>query len=240
MMETVTFNDVVLSDYYTIIGIRRPMAGMTNQTQEISGFDGIRIVGSHIPSANITMRVIIKGMAEPDRRDALRMLSAAVHTDEPKRLEFGSDNGRYYMAMLDGQPEPQEHMGATVVELTFMLEQVIMYGEVKTATVPSGGSVTFDVDGTYVTRPKIAGTSIKGSSGLWGLRIDDGDVMRVEATTTARPVSIDCESRTAFYNSTLVAPTPESDWFELAPGQHKIQNDVGTGACTVTWQEMWL
>lgn len=240
MNETVTFNDVVLSDLYTIINVHRPMAGMTNETQEISGFDGTRIVGSHIPSANITMRVIIKDMPELDRREALHQLSAIIHTDEPKRLEFGSDNGRYYMAKFDGQPEPQEYMSATVVELTFMLEQAVLYGKTKTATVPSGGSVTFTVGGTYVTRPTIEGASIEGSNGLWGLRLDDGDVMRMEATTTARPVSIDCESRVAFYNSTLVAPTPESDWFEMSPGQHTIQNDVGTGACTVTWQEMWI
>jgi len=240
MTETMTFNGNVISDHFLVADVQRPPVGRDNVMTEVSGMDGSLITGSTMPQATITVLIVISDAGVTERREAIRTLMGMVHTTEPARLEFASDNGRYYMAMLDGDVPFTEHVRSGLVELNFVTEKPLLYGnDVVSVTIPSGGSETFTVGGTYRTRPIIAASSATASGGLWGLRLDDGDTMRVSVSGT-KPVRIDCEERTVFVNDTLVPLNMAYDWFELEPGQHKIQNDVGTGACTVTWREMWI
>ena len=242
MMEQVTFNDIVISDFFQVAGVRRPLAGRVNSTLEISGMDGTRVTGSVMMPSTLSVLLVVSDMNDTQRRDAVRNLSSMIHTDEPKVLSFSSDNGLYYKAILDGEVPFQEHVRSGIVELNFITESPVLYGAVRSVTVPSQGEVTVYVDGTYPALPKITG-NVQGtaSNGLWGLRLDDGDYMRiVTGSNSTRAIVMDSESRTASVAGAAKLPTLDSDWFELGAGMHKIKNDVGSGSSTVTWQERWL
>lgn len=240
MTETMTFNGNVISDYFQVADVQRPPVGRENVTTEVSGMDGALITGSAMPQATISVRLVMSDTDASGRREAIRQLMGMVHTTEPAKLEFATDNGLYYMAMLDGDVPLTEHVRSGLVELNFVTERPLLYGRSNMSTyVPSGGSATFTVGGTYKTRPVVEVSSAQGSGGLWGLRLDDGDVMRVSVSGT-RPVRIDCEERTVTVNDTLVPLNMAYDWFEFEPGQHTLRNDVGSGSCWVKWQEMWV
>lgn len=240
--EVVSFNGVVLSDLYTVVGIDRPPAGVVNLTQEISGYDGTKVTGSYIPSGTITMHILLKNMSVTERREEIRKIRALLQTDGLGELRFSSDNGLYYKAKLDGDFGVTQHVRADMLTITFLVEQNILYGDVHTVTVPSGGSVTFMVEGTYKAHPIISGR-VNGapSTFLWGVRLDEGDYVRVvTGSTSERDVAIDCEERTASVSNAVSMITLNSDWLELTSGEHTIRNDIGTGSCTVTWQDRWL
>lgn len=240
--DTVSFDGIVITDMYAVVGVERQTAGVVNSTQEISGYDGIRITGSYIPSGTITVQILLKNMSVMERREEIRKIRALLQTDEPRELRFASDNGLYYMAKLDGDFSVAQHVRADMITVTFLLEQNILYGDVHTVTVPSGGSVSFLVSGTYKTHPSIVG-SVSGDATnlMWGVRLDEGDYVRVKTgSTSPRDVSIDCDTREVIVNDEVSMITLNSDWLELASGRHTLRNDVGSGECTVTWQDRWL
>lgn len=240
MNESVTFNGVEISDFYQVASVTRPLTGRANTFTEIGGMNGARLTGSVMQQATIGVRLVMCDMDSTGRREAARRLSSMIHTDEPSRLYIGSDNGRYYMAILDGEVPFTEHVRSGLVELNFVTETPLLYGRERSVSVPSQGEAGFLVGGTYATRPVVEGTVTgDGSSGLWGVRLDDGDVMRIRAGSGVT-VSMDCDSRTATVSGELRLPTLGSDWLELAPGRHVLRNDVGSGACTVRWREMWI
>jgi len=166
-----------------------------------------------------------------------------LHSEEPAKLMFASDNGLYYMAILDGEVPIQEYVRSGIVEVNFVTESPVLYGETRTVTVPSGGSVQIYVEGTYPALPVISGEVYGDSSSLyqWGVRLDEGDYMRIiTGSSSARDVVMDCRDRTASVSGSTRLPTLTSDWFELSAGFHTIRNDVGSGSCEVTWQERWV
>lgn len=243
MIEQVMFGDVVISDYFQVAGVERPLAGRDNKTAEVSRRDGVRLTGFTIPSITIKVYLAIGNGSMSDKLDEVRRLHSLIYTKEPKRLMFSSDNGLYYMAIPDGEIPFSENPNSGRFELNFLTESPVLYGLERSVTVPSGGSVSIYVEGTYPTEPTIQSSSAygSGSSTLWGLRLDEADYMRVSTgSTSSRVVTMDCMERTASVSGATKVLTLDSDWFELEPGLHTIRNDVGTGSSTVTWQERWL
>lgn len=243
MREEVTFNNVVLSDFLEVAGVIRPFVGRNNSTREVSGARGVRLTGSTMMPATITVRLVMGNMDATARREAVRDLAFALHTDEPQKLFISSDNGLYYMAILDGESPFTEHVRSGIVEVNFVSEDPALYGKEHSVVVPSGGNVSFFVDGTCPTRPTIRSTTAKGASSsyLWGVRLDDGDYLRmVTGSTLDKTVEIDCEARVGKLSGSPKLPVLGSDWFELQPGFHVVANDVGSGASTLTWQDRWI
>lgn len=242
MSDTVRFGSHELSDYFTIVGVQRPPASMTNSFTEVSGMDGAKATNSVLGQATAKVFVITADKNSADRREAVRNLCGMIYSRTPQRLMFSSDNGRYYMAILDGEVPFVEHVRSGVFELNFVTESPALYGAERSVTVPSGGSATFYVNGTYPTYPTIDGSVYgSGSENLWGIRLDEGDYMRINTGSNAvRDVMIDCESRKATVSSAVRLPTLNSDWLSLTPQTHTLRNDVGSGSCVVRWTERWL
>jgi hypothetical protein len=79
------------------------------------------------------------------------------------------------------------------------------------------------------------------STGLWGVRFDGGDFLRVAlASSTARAVEIDGSRRTVKVANATDMATLDSSWPKLEPGSHVARMDQGTGAATLTWIERYL
>ena len=241
MMERVTFNGICLSDFYQVLDATRPATGRSNSTTDVAGMDGSMFTGTRLLPSTLTVSLLMKDMCAEERRDALRNIAGMIAVDKPAKLMYGSDNGLYYMAMPDGEVPLKEYPRGGVVSINFVAMDPFLHGEDCVVVVPSGGSATFYVGGTYRTALKISGTVNGNESNLWGLRIDDGDYIRVNTgSTEGRTVSIDCGERVAVVNGTTVLPTLDSDWLVPRPGTHVLANDIGSGECTVEWQETWL
>ena len=240
MTEEVTFNGVTISDFYQVAAVQRPIAGRSVVTDNISGMDGTKIVTSSMNGVTLVLSLVVDGGSE-EMREAMRSLAPMLHTEGPEILAFASDNGLYYKAMIS-EVAFTEHVRSGILNVNFVMERPIMYGDVQSVTVPSEGVKTILVGGTYPTAPKASGT-VNGSSNdnVWGLSLDNGrHIHIVTGSTNGIAVSIDCEERTATLAGATCLPTLDSDWFELYPGEHVIQNDVGSGSCTFEWQELWV
>lgn len=243
MIEDVIFNGIRLSDYFDVINVNRPNAATVSETVEVSGRDGVVLTGSAMGAVTISVTIMMREPTVSGRRARMREVQALLSTDDEVPLEFSEDEGLYYMAKLDGEMPVKEHVRSGALEVNFTAFDPVMYGRTRSVTVPSGGSVSFVVDGTYRTMPRISG-SVSGSSqtgNLWGLRLDDAASIRVPMGGTAqKTIEIDCSTRVSKVGGVLTLPTMQSDWFALTAGKsHTLTNDIGSGSCVVTWDERW-
>lgn len=203
--------------------------------------NGSIVIGSTWADSTVSFTVAAIGTAE-ERRNAFSTLGMWFDVDEPKKLCLPDTPGRYYLAVPDGVIELNRHIGAETAKVTFALTDPIAYGREMTLTVPSGGSISFNVGGTYRARPRITASAVRDSSSqVWGLKLDNADFVHVvTGSASARSVDIDCDGRTCIVNSSTSMITLDSDWLELAPGTHTLVMDKGTGAATVKYRERWL
>lgn len=247
-MNNVIFDGHDFSSEFRVGNIEQMIANPRPNLIEKGG-NGIAFNGATLGELTFTVALYLLGgsaigmTAEEARRAKLRTLASWLDVNTPRKLEIGDDSGLYYMAVPSGEAPMSRYVNAASVEVTFVAVDPIAYGEERTVNVPSGGSVTFEVGGTYPTGPTItAAGAIRNSSSLvWGLRIDDGDFIHVATgSSTSKPVEIDCGARTLAVDGAASVPTLDSDWLALAPGQHVLRMDQGTGAATVRFRERWL
>ena len=207
---------------------------------ESSSRNGSTVTGRRWGSSSVSLRLGVHGSALK-RRNAFSMLGAWLDVDEPKKLVLPDTPDRYYMAIPDGGVELTRGIRGEIGTLAFTITDPIAYGEEKAVTVPSGGSVTFVVGGTYPTLPRLSGRVTPNSTKTWGVRLDEGDFFHIDsASTAAFDLTADFGKRTSTINAALALPTLSSTWFELSPGEHTLRNDVGSGAVTVAYDERWL
>ena len=241
MREDVVFDGIRLSDYFEVASAVVSNLNVSTQTQDVSGMDGTVVTGSKVASREITVYLVLEDGDVSERKEQLRELFGMLDTTEEHPLYVESDNGRYYMAKLDGEQAviDKPHIGR--VALRFLAPSPYLHGERQSVTVPSGGSVTFKVGGTRITYPRVQGTATRdATTGMWGLRLDNADVMRVPMAVSQATVDIDCNAMTVKVNGSSAMIDPTSYWFELSAGTHTIQNFLGTGSCTVEWETIWL
>jgi len=239
-MGSVAFDGVVLSDLYTVL-VKRGVASRNVDYEAVPGRDGVAVKG--VDYAPPTLSLVFVLEPGSDAPSAVRELSALLATREPRKLELGEDFGLYCMAMPYGEPSWRRLPNGSSVEFPFLIMDAAMYGTLRTATVPSGGSVTFTVGGTYPTKPKItASAAVRNSStGMWGLTLDNGPVLAYAfGSNTSRAVSADCDTRSSRVDGDIALPTLSSTWFELEPGSHTVNMHTGTGAAVIEWRERWL
>lgn len=210
--------------------------------QDVLGRDGTVYMGGSLIGGNISVKLSVIRKTPAQRREDLSTLFMWLDVDEPKWLVMDDQPGISYKAIPSGDMPIDSFTNADSVVVNFRLLEAAAYGDTVTKTVPSGGSLTFTVDGTYPTKPTITANAARdGSSQVWGLKLDNGAFLHVATgSASARDVVLDCENRTLTIQGAVALPTLDSDWFELAPGTHTLVMDKGTGAATVTYKERWL
>ena len=164
---------------------------------------------------------------------------------EEIRLVLRTHPGEHYMAHLTSITEGDRIGGTGIgyLELSFQANDPCRYGEVRSITVPSGGSATFRVDGNIPAIASITASAAVRSSGstVWGVRFDEGDFVHIATgSSSARKVEINGATRSAKVAGAVSMITLDSNWPSLAPGNHTVRMDEGTGAATLTWQERSL
>lgn len=239
---TVTFDGHELTQDYYVSNLRTSLLPRTVGMQEVPGLNGMLYTGVRHTERSITLTFTAVSKSMAVRQTAARNLAALLAVDEPKPLQISIDGGLYYMAIPQSSDDAIRWMNATSFDVVFECPDPIAYGTERTVTVPSGGSVTFTVDGTYPTTPVVSASAAKnGSGGFWRIALEDGTYLLATIPTgvTSAPVVADCGERTLTVNGNVSLLAPEADWLLLAPGAHTLTM-TGTGAATVTYNERWL
>lgn len=241
VMTTVTYDGYTFAEPYIATGIVRPMPTAIADTVEVSGADGVTYLGSRLDALKVGFTVVLPSSTEEQRRELVHDLASKLYRTELKRLEFSSDNGRYYLAVLDGTPDYQEFVrtGKLVVEM--LCPSPAMYGEEVTATIPAGGNVTIGVGGNYPTSLRFTARDDANEQTAWKVILDSRRYIHVtNDETPIKTLSIDSERRTCTVNSQTVLPTLDSDWFVVDAGQHTLANTIGHMEAQVSYIERWL
>ena len=209
--------------------------------EDVDGRNGQAFLGMTYGSSEVSFTIGLTGEPEA-RRGAFSSLGAWLMVDEPKPLYLPDTADRYYLAVPSGAVSVKRCVNSDIAQVTFKLTDPVAYGQEHTATLPSGGSVSFNVGGTAPTMPTItASSAVRDSTSLtWGVRLDSSAFVHVPTGSgSSRAVSVDCAERVCTVASSVTLPTLDSDWLVLTPGTHTLAMDYGTGAATVTWVERW-
>lgn len=237
----VTFDGHDLTRDYRVSDLRTSLLPVAIETLQVPGRDGDMVTGRTLGARTITLRLTVMGTDQTARQAAARRLASILDVSEPRPLAISIDGGLYYMAMPNASQVGGRYLNATSFDVAFEAPDPVAYGESKTVTVPSGGSATLEVGGTYPTMPVVSAPSAKnGSDGYWRLRLEDGSFMLVNLpTSSAYKVDADCASRVLRVADAVKALPPASDWLVLEPGSHTLTM-TGTGAATITYVERWV
>ncbi|MBR0403778.1 MAG: phage tail family protein [Eggerthellaceae bacterium] len=243
-MACFIFGSIELTERFEVKGIEMPaIASSTVDVRSVPGMDGGVLVSNDLDPLEIkvTCRLTTDTIDPREVQQAWADAVARIRRAGTQALYLTPD--RFRMAVLAGETPLEYANYSATGELTFLCADPVAYGREREITVPSGGSVTFHVDGTYPTAPTIAAASAvrDGTALVWRLRLDGGAYIAVETgSASARKVDADCARRVCKVADAVKLPTLESDWIVLEPGSHTLQMDKGTGAATVTYRERWL
>lgn len=227
--------------YWLECNVSRPIAPPVRiDAQEIPGRDGTVIRDVTFGPLEIPVMAKIRrtGLSVAELR---HMLAPLLVKTEPKRLQLPDDQ-YYHYAILSGESDLDRLFERGKAELVFYCPDPIGYGEGKSVSVPSSGSVSFIVGGTSVAYPRItASVAKRGTGDVWGLTLDNTAVFKAPISSAAAvAVSADSSTRLCQVANAVTLPTLDSDWLTLQPGTHTLRNHIGSGACTVEFVERWV
>jgi predicted phage tail component-like protein len=239
----VTFDGHDLTADYVVSDLRTALLPRRIRMQEVSGRDGALYTGSALSDRTITLTLTARGGTPAERQAAGRRLAEILATDAPAPLAMSIDGGLYWMAVPESGGNARRYVTATSFEVSFRIPDPAAYGPLRTVTVPSGGSVTFEVGGTYPALPTVSASAAGNSSsvGGWRLALDDGSYLMatIPSGVSSAPVVADCAARTLTVQGNVAMLRPAADWLVLQPGTRTLTM-TGTGAATVTFRERWL
>ena len=242
-MESVVLGGVTLTSSYVVEGVVRPLPTPVPSYEAVAGSDRNVILDVRFEPPTISFTIIATDKTASQRRTMARDLAAILLSKQPVTLSFSGDGGKYYRGVVSDELEMREFVRCGLLPVSFLCDSAAMYGTTRTVTVPSGGTASVTVGGTYPTRPSVVCESaVRNSSSLvWGLKLDDQKFVHVmTGSSSSRRVEFDCEARVCKVSNSLTLPTLDSDWLELTPGSHTLKNDQGSGSCVVTFTERHL
>lgn len=228
-------------DYY-VSNLRTPLLPRTVGMQDVPGRDGTMYTGVRLAQRSIVLTLTAVSKNIDLRQAAARRLAALLAVGEPRPLQISIDGGLYYMAIPQSSDDAVRWVNATSFDVVFECPDPVAYGLERCVTVPSGGSVTFSVGGTYPTNPVVsAAAAANGSGGSWRIALEDGSYIMatIPSGLATAPVVADCAARTLSIGSSTALLAPQADWLTLDPGEHTLTM-IGTGEATVVFNERWL
>lgn len=247
MRTHVMFNGIDLTSLFNVSDLEDALLPREVSTVEVPGMDGALFAGVKLSQRSIKLTLTVKDDSLDGVRAASRLLAAILAVKQPAPLSMSIDGGLYFMAVPKAQEPGVIFRNAVRHEVEFVIPDPVAYGDLRTITVPSGGSVTFTVGGTYPTMPTVEDVlTVSASDKLWRLSLEDGTYLAYEPSydgaTRIDSLAIDCPARTLKVNGYTEMLTAESLWLELMPGTHTLTLDgsATSGPATVTFRERWM
>ena len=201
---------------------------------------GAYVNGMRVGTADITMRLVV--LPNVDVRQAVSTLLSWLDVGTPQWMAISRDEGRRRRVVATGAPTIEDTEYEDVLTLELLQVDPYLYGTSRSVTVTSTYTTTITVGGDAATSPSIVSTNAtrRAADNLWGVIADGSTSALVKLPTALQTaVSIDCDAHTVTVGNDTAALTLESDWPELAPGNHTIVIGAGGGTATVTWVERW-
>lgn len=235
----VTFDDVDLTSMCVVSGWTTALLPVDVHTQAVPGRNGSIYTGQSMGQREIKVTLALLGDTPAERSDMARSIAQALTVDEPRPLCCSIENGLWHYAVPTSTADLKRNVGSNVYDVTFVAPDPIAYGEERSVEVPSGGTVTFEVGGTYPTMPTITAVGAAVGSIRWRL-LHGSEYMDVSPYGNLT-VHIDCENRSLMVGTNAQMLPRTSDWFVFEPGENTVQMADGTAeSCTITWRERWL
>jgi len=231
---------------YALVKLERPVGpSLRIETEQVPGRNGEIPVSVELETLHIVAHCTLRRRYYYEW-DRVRMELATSFAKLGEHvLTLPDEPGMYRMAtasLTDNVQTPLEPPVEFSVE--FVCHNPVAYGVEHTVTIPSGGSVEFEVGGMLpaVDIGVVAASAVRNSSsGVWGVRFDEGDFMHVALpSSSSRKVEIDADNRTVKVANATDMITLDSSWPKLEPGSHIARMDQGTGAATLIWIERYL
>ena len=246
----VMFDGHELTRDYHVSDLGMPLLPRDVGTQDVPGRDGDVFTGVRLTqrTINLVLTAVAKNIEQ--RQAAGRRLAALLATKEPKPLQISIDDGIYYLAVPSSADDAIRYMSATSFPVEFVCPDPVAYGLERTVTVPAGGSVTFEVGGTYPARPVVSTLITEGGGTReWKLTLEDGTYLLYSSTYPSTSgiwqtqLVADCDARTLKANGATTLLVPSADWLVLTPGEHTLTLSGNAGnlsSAEVTFIERWL
>lgn len=214
-------------------------------TIDVPGRDGTVLRGITYEPRTITLECRLFERTWEDFETLRDVLVTYLMTHGEMQLILRTHPDEYYMAHFNSMTEGDRVGGTGIgyLELEFTANSPWRYGDVRSVTIPSGGSATFLVNGNLPATASVTSAAAyrDNSSTVWGVRFDEGNVAHIATgSSSARAVVIDGMTRSATIEGAVAMITLDSNWPELLPGSHTVRMDEGTGQATLTWQERSL
>lgn len=217
----------------------------TPNTVDLVGRNGSAFIGMKYGNSTVTFTVVASGTAL-ERRNAFSTLGAWLDVTEPKRLVLPDTPDRYYLAVPSGGVELQRALNGEAAQLVFELVDPVAYGINENSVFSyNNSSITITVGGTAATDINIRTSTgywsrPDATTGLWGFATESGEFSHLAIGTTGDiSGSINSEQRRCTVNANPRTLTLDSVWLRLAPGEHTITRDYGSGRFTVSWHDRW-
>ncbi len=237
-----TFGGLDLAQYAFVRVTRRAAPSMRVDVGTVPGMDGDYVQSMTREPMEFVASLTLRRSAIYDWERVRHELAVVLCAKEEQVLELPDEHGLFRWATASLANDVTLPLGApTEIDVKFTDHRARAYGRERSVTVPSGGSAEFAVGGTLPTLPTINATATRDASALvWGLRVDEGDFAHVALSSGSHALSVDCDGRTVQVDGVTGMLTLDSDWLVLEPGTHTARNDLGSGAATLTWREVWL
>lgn len=218
---------------------RRPLAPpISAQGQAVPGMPGERFQSVKLDPLDIPIDVRLNLSANDDISKIRRIIAAKLFVGKEAALFLPDDPTRYNIGVFTGTSELTNlwHTGATT--LNFRASDPIAYGETRRETLGESGGV--QVNGTYMTAPKIIVSGVTGENPTL-THIESGATITFELTCDgAQTFVIDCEAQHCTVNGANADKYlfVTSDYPVLAPGMNHLE--ASSGIASVEWTERWL
>lgn len=231
---------------YAFVQLERPVGpSLRVESEQVPGGDGSVLMSLQLDELTITAHCTLRRRYYHEWERVRMELAAAFTKMGERELTLPDEPGLYRMATASLSNSVKTPLEPPVTfDVEFTCHSPVAYGDVHSVAIPSGGSVEFEVGGMLpaVDIGVAAASAVRSSSsGVWGVRFDEGDFMHVALPSgSSRKVEIDADGRTVKVANATDMITLDSSWPKLKPGTHVARMDQGTGAATLTWIERYL
>lgn len=251
---TVTLGGHELNERFSISDLRRDLPASRLTTEQVPGRRGELVRGSTMGPRRVSLRLWSHHQLVASHERIVEDM-ALLHSwlwpegGGPLELALSDEGGRVREVWPEGELDVAEYERRGSVGLTLLQPDPLCWlGAWKSVAIDNGArAIGFEVEhANPALRVTVSEAYATSEAPYWALAFETGEFMKVRIApeTWSNTAEIDCEARTVTVNGSASALTLDSDWPELAAGQHTASQRLGSstspssyGSCRIWWRE---